>query len=126
MEHSREYYQSFVTFLELVKKELRMYYPYEVGCMIAGDYWMAICAEFEKENLATIDYGNMRIIHLPPLAPVLADCKAKVREIDEITRVRRLDNASKWVAILCGIGGFLLSMLSIYLSFTAYTRQLAG
>lgn len=119
MEHSKEYYRAFVTFSEDAINNQRRDYPYETGCKIAGDYWLAICDVLKERHIAYTDYGDVHINDFKRLRPILADCRAMVREIEKSEKDRRLDNADKWCAILFGLLGFIISIVSIILAFNA-------
>lgn len=95
MEHSKEYYQSFVTFLQSACESKRVEYTYEEGRRIAGDYWMAICGFLKERHLARVDYGDLHILKFPPLLPVIADCKAMVEAIEKAEHDRDLANREK-------------------------------
>lgn len=118
MEHSKEYYQAFVMFLEDAYFKECKDYSYEEGSKIAGDYWMAICKLLQEEKIANVNYGDMHIIQFPPMLPILADCRAIVREMTNAEKDRRLNNADKWSAILFGIAGFIISLFSLYIAIT--------
>lgn len=123
MEHSKEYYQSFVTFLQTACDKQQHAFSYEEGCSIAGDYWMAICNYLKEQGLARVNYGDLYIHQFPPLVPIIADCRHLIKAIEKAEHDRWLDNSGKWFAIICGVGGFFISLISIYLSIMAYTKS---
>lgn len=122
MEHSKEYYQSFVTFLQTACDKEERSFSYEEGCKIAGDYWMAICDYLKERRLANVNYGDMYIHDFPPLAPIIADCEAMVDAIEKAEHDRWLDNSGKWIAIICGVGGFIVSLVALVLSIIAFQK----
>jgi len=95
MEHSKEYYQSFVTFLQTACDNQQRSYTYEEGSQIAGDYWMAICTYLKERHLARVNYGDLYIFQFPPLLPTIAECKAAIAAIEKAESDRELANREK-------------------------------
>jgi len=125
MEHSKEYYQSFVTFLQDACDKQRRDYPYEDGCAIAGDYWMAVCKHLKEQKLARLNYGDLHIFQFPPLLPIIADCKAAISAIERAEHDRDLANREKIENITYGKKGYKISKVAIWLSATAILVEIA-
>jgi len=95
MEHPKEYYQSFVMFLQHACDNQQRSYTYDKGCKIAGDYWMAICTYLKERHLARVNYGDLYIYQFPPLASIIADCKDMIAAIEKADHDRDLSNREK-------------------------------
>lgn len=109
MEHSKEYYQSFVTFLQTACDNQQRSYTFDKGSEIAGDYWMAICTYLKERHLARVDYGDLYIFQFPPLLPTIAECKAAIAAIEKAESDRYLSNREKIENITYGKKGYDLA-----------------
>lgn len=123
MEHSKEYYQGFIRVIDyLTPKDVWNITP-EKGKELTGNYWSEIGRVLKEDYKAGyFEYGGFHVSKRDCLAPIKEDCIHIIKKIDKEDHDRWLNNTGKWIAIICGVGGFLISLLSIYLSFMAYTR----
>ncbi|MCM1142098.1 MAG: hypothetical protein NC453_26305 [Muribaculum sp.] len=83
---------------------------------------MAICDYLKAQGLARVNYGDLYIYQFPPLVPVIADCKHLIKAIEKAEHDRWLDNSGKWIAIICGVGGFIVSLIALVLSIIAFQK----
>ncbi len=109
MEHSKEYYQSLDSFLQYACDNRQRNYPYDKGIEIAGDYWMAICEFLKEKHLARVNYGDLYIFRFPPLIPIIADCKAIIKDFDKAEHDRELANREKIENISYGKKAYALA-----------------
>lgn len=122
MEHSKEFYESVIRVIEHIA-EGNTSVSCDKGNELAGNYWPAVVDWFKDEKAVTVmTGGDIWLTQKHRLNPILEDCRNIIKNIRKSENDRLLDNTGKWIAIVCGVGGFLISLLSIYLSFMAYTR----
>lgn len=122
IERNKEFYKAVVVIIKHVRNGYSEIKDKE-GWRLVGDYWPAVVELLIKSDAAIRRQDGTIDIDYPwILSPIFADCVNHIKDMEKLEKDRWLDNSGKWVAIVCGIGGFLLSLISIYLSFRAYTK----
>lgn len=95
MEHGKDYYLNFIALIEDACQNQRYECSYDEGVALVGDYWVAVVNFLADSGLACANYGSLRIFQLPPLIPVLADCRAMLASIAKAEADRELANREK-------------------------------
>lgn len=122
MEHSVEFYRAAVRVIDYIEQG-HTEISAEIGMEMAGGYWCAVGILFKEAGAARLFKDRSAHITIPFLLEAIReDCTYTIKVMGRADHDRSLDNGSKWVAIVCGILGFVISLVSICLAFMAYSR----
>lgn len=123
MEHSKEYYQSFIRVIDFLSPSDVWDITPEKGIELAGNYWPEIGRVLKEEyRVGRFDYGQFHISKRAMLAPIREDCVHIIEKLKKEEKNTWLDNAGKRTAIICGIGGLIISIISLIFSIIAYNK----
>lgn len=122
MEHSKDFYQNLVKVLEYLLNVDRSINN-DKGREIAGDYWGAIL-DFFRNNRGTylMCGGHVGTNDREALKSILAESKKKIEDIEKAEHDRQLNNKGIKVAIWCGVGGLIVSIISLVFSIIAISK----
>lgn len=112
MQHCKEYYESLIRVIDCLASGQKEISPQE-GEELAGPYWNDIGFSLKSEK--HIYFHNNRLqceqtLRLPSLRKQALDA---IAVIDKADKDRKLNNLGIIIAICCGVGGLILSIISL-------------
>lgn len=116
------YYQDFLTLLESALREERQSFSYEDGIQLSPDYWWAFLSFLQGNGYANVNHGNLYIRQLPPLLPLCAHCKSRIKTLEDAREASEVDIKYKLKGILYGQLGLIISLLALGVSVWSLLR----
>lgn len=117
MYHSKEYYQAILHVIDYVNEFLPDSITLEKGVDLAGDYWPAVIKAFQNADvIRTSSGGSIWLRDLQNLAPLAAECEAKIKAIEASEKHFKLSIEQMENQIVYGRKGYRLSKVAIWIS----------